>query len=86
MSDFDRATEPYGLAATGGRVSTTGVAGFALGGGSGWIERKFGLACDSLLAVELAGADGRTVRACEDENPELFWALHGGGGNFGIAT
>lgn len=84
--DFDRACAPHGLAATGGRVSTTGVAGLTLGGGSGWVERKFGLACDNLLSVELITADGRTVRASEDESPELFWAMHGAGSNFGIAT
>lgn len=84
--NFDRATQPHGLMATGGRVSTTGVAGLTLGGGSGWVERKFGLACDNLESVTMITADGRRVRADEDENPELFWALHGGGGNFGIAT
>jgi FAD/FMN-containing dehydrogenase len=86
MSDLDRASEPFGLATTGGRVSTTGVGGFTLGGGSGWLDRKLGLACDNLLSVELVTADGATVRASDDENPELFWALHGGGGNFGVAT
>jgi FAD/FMN-containing dehydrogenase len=85
-SDFDRACQPHNLVATGGRVSSTGVAGLTLGGGSGWVERKFGMACDNLLSVELLTADGRTVTASEDENPELFWALHGAGGNFGIAT
>jgi FAD/FMN-containing dehydrogenase len=84
--DFDTATQPYGLMAPGGRVSTTGVAGLTLGGGSTWLERKFGFACDNLLAVKLVTADGRQVTASEDENPELFWALHGGGGNFGVAT
>lgn len=86
MRDLDRTTQSYGLATTGGRVSTTGVGGFLLGGGSGWLDRKLGLACDNLLAVELITAEGSVVRASEQENPELFWALHGGGGNFGIAT
>ena len=86
MSHLDRATEPFGLATTGGRVSTTGVGGFTLGGGTGWLDRKFGLACDNLLSVDLVTADGQLLRASEDENPELFWALHGGGGNFGVAT
>jgi FAD/FMN-containing dehydrogenase len=86
MGHLDRATQPYGLMTTGGRVSTTGAGGFILGGGSGWLDRKFGLACDNLLSVDLVTADGSEVHACEDDNPELFWALHGGGGNFGVAT
>ena len=86
IGHLDRATEPFGLATTGGRVSTTGVGGFVLGGGGGWMDRKFGLASDNLVSVELVTADGESVVASEAENPELFWALHGGGGNFGIAT
>jgi len=86
MSHLDRATEPHGLATTGGRCSRTGVGGFTLGGGTGWLDRTFGLACDNLLAVELVLADGSPVRASEQEHPDLFWALHGGGGNFGVAT
>ncbi|MEV1084830.1 FAD-binding oxidoreductase [Streptomyces sp. NPDC050211] len=82
----DRATQPHGLATTGGRASTTGVGGFVLGGGTGWLDRCCGLAVDNLLGVELVTADGNRVHANADENPELFWALHGGGGNFGIAT
>ena len=84
--EFDRATQQHGLALTGGRVSTTGLAGFTLGGGSGWLERAFGFACDDLLSVDLVTAAGEQVTASAAENPELFWALHGGGGNFGVAT
>ena len=86
MSRLDRACQPHGLATTGGRASTTGVGGFVLGGGSGWLDRKFGLAVDNLLGVDLVTADGETVTATAEDRPELFWALHGGGGNFGIAT
>ncbi|QYF89099.1 FAD-binding oxidoreductase [Arthrobacter sp. PAMC25284] len=84
--EFDRATQEHSLATTGGRASTTGVAGFTLGGGSGWLERSYGFACDNLLSVELVTASGERITASGQENPELFWALHGGGGNFGVAT
>jgi FAD/FMN-containing dehydrogenase len=83
-SELDAATQEHGLAVTGGRVSSTGVAGFTLGSGSGWLERKMGLAADNLRAARVLTADGHVVKASATENPDLFWALRGGGGNFGI--
>jgi FAD/FMN-containing dehydrogenase len=84
--EIDGATQAHGLAVTGGRMSATGVAGFTLGSGSGWLERKFGLAADSLLSAEVVLADGSLVTASESENEDLFWGMRGAGGNFGIVT
>jgi len=84
--ELDAATQEHGLAVTGGRASTTGVGGLAVGGGSGWIERKCGYTVDNLNSVEIVTADGRILTASEDEHPDLFWATRGGGGNVGVVT
>lgn len=84
--EFDRETLLHGLATTGGIVTSTGIAGLTLGGGLGWLMGKYGLVSDNLLSVDLVTADGRVLRASEEEHSDLFWGLRGGGGNFGVAT
>ncbi len=84
--DVDHETAPFKLATTGGIISTTGVAGLTLGGGIGWLNPKFGASCDNVLAYDIVLADGSYVRASADEHRDLFWALKGGGGNFGVVT
>jgi FAD/FMN-containing dehydrogenase len=85
-AELNRETQLHGLAVTGGVVSSTGVAGLTLGGGLGWLMGKYGLALDNLRSVDTVTAEGRILRASKDEEPDLFWALRGGGGNFGVAT
>lgn len=84
--DFDRETQLFGLATTGGQVSTTGISGLTLGGGIGWLMGRCGLACDNVLSFQVVTADGSVRTASADEHPDLYWALRGGGGNFGVVV
>lgn len=86
IGDMDHETAVFGLVAAGGVVSDTGVAGLTLGGGEGWIRRKYGLSIDNLLSAQIVTADGRVLTVSADSNPDLFWGLRGGGGNFGVVT
>ena len=84
--EYDRETQRHGLASPGGAISTTGIAGLTLGGGFGWLSRSYGLACDSVVSAEVVTAAGEVLTASASENPDLFWGIRGGGGNFGVVT
>lgn len=86
LADLDAATSAYGLATPTGFVSTTGIAGLTLGGGLGWLSGKYGLACDNLVGADVVTAEGQLLRADDEQHPDLFWALRGGSGNFGVVT
>ena len=86
LAEFDRETEAFGLATTMGTISMTGITGLTLGGGMGWLQGKHGLACDNLISVDVVTAEGKLLVASEEENADLFWALRGGSGNFGVVT
>ena len=86
MRDLDEATQRFGLATTSGGCPTVGIAGLTLGGGEGRLMEKYGTACDNLLSAQVVTVDGRRLKASHDSNPDLFWAIRGGGGNFGVVT
>jgi hypothetical protein len=86
LGELDRETQVFGLAVPSGIVTTTGIAGLTLGGGFGWLSRKYGLSCDNLISVDLVTAEGEFLHVSEEEHQDLFWGLRGGGGNFGIVT
>src|SRR5258706_3680753 len=86
IGDADGGAKRFGRATTGGQISNTGVAGLTLGGGYGWLARRHGLACDNLLSADLVTADGRLRHVSKSDNPDLFWAIRGGGGNFGVVS